>query len=130
MERRQFVREKINVLGLFYIQDTEPSKSEFAGMIFDVCEMGISIKVTDSKYFPIVDTIDTGTIIKFYFCDEHFYFKELKRHEIVGDATVVWKERTDDSISLGCRTLKMYSALDTYVSEKKTLSFIERGCKL
>ena len=130
MDKRLFAREKVELLGLFYIQEAELGRSEFSGTVTDVCEIGFSFKVTDEKYYPLLENVVPGTVLRFYFGEEIEYFHELKRHEIIGKATVIWAEEREGCFCYGCKTMKMYSALEKYVSEKKTISFIKRGCNL
>ena len=121
-----YQREKLNIDGLFYIQDAEFGKREFSGTIINISECGIAVKVYDERYIPIADELSIGAEVRFLFVDEYELFKEQRTAHVEGTARVVRKEKNQDALIVGCEIRGRKESVEKYVSDRKLISFYKR----
>lgn len=124
MEKRQYQREVINCIGLFYIQGGEYGKIEFDGVVTDISENGMAIKIVEPKCIMIADEVQVGTELKFCFIDKYEIFRETKNVDITGIATVVRKDKNADRLIIGCTFRGDRRKIEQYVSDKKMITFM------
>lgn len=129
MEKRWYQREKLNIDGVFFIQGAKIGKIEFVGMIKDISEGGLAIRVKDEQYIDIADEAEIGTTIRYFFIDEYEVFGEQKNPQLVGDVTVVRKSKEHGELILGCTINYLSSDLESYISDRKVLAFFDKGCQ-
>lgn len=130
MEKRQYQRENIDCLGLFYIQGGEYGKIEFDGIVINVSEGGMAIKVVKSESLAIADEVQVGTELKFCFIDRYELFHEIKDVNVSGMATVVWIDKNDERLIIGCEFHGDCKKLERYVAERKMITFMAGGYHL
>lgn len=129
MEKRLYRRENVNIEGLFYIQGAELGKIEFIGKVKNISEGGIAIEVVREEDISIADNVVFGTEIKFLYLDEYNLLEKKKSIHVEGVATVIRKEKKDNSLIIGCSFRRISPELEQYISDKKLVSFFSTGCR-
>lgn len=123
MENRMYQRVKLNIDVLCYIQGAPAGKVEFSGIVINISECGIAIKVSDERYVAVIDDASIGTEFRFLFVDEYELFKEEKTVHVEGTARIIRKEETPGGILIGCEIRGRKESVEKYVSDRKLISF-------
>ena len=129
-DKRRYLREKVNVLTNFYIVGGEYGKVEFSGLIANISEVGILIKVEDSAFIEVAKTAGVGRDIRFIGIDNYEIFKEKRVGYLEGTAKVIWTREEDGIYLMGCEIINLPRKLEKYILDRKVIGFHNRGCRL
>jgi len=122
MEKRKHQRTKVDVEGIFMHTQGNTVFSEFSGTIDDISEGGVKLVINNPS--EVSDSINIGSTIHFTGTDEYVLGGENRISLVEGNATVVRKEVSEEKIVLGCMLDSLPNALEDYIRDKKTSSFL------
>lgn len=125
MENRYFSRIIVDIPCVCIEKFGDQSTLEFAGIIHDISESGIQVRIDKNKYNSLADRMEAKDIISFQAHDEYVIVSVNHEDVIQGDAEVVWINSTSDNMSFGCRTNKVLPEYLSYVKNKKIALFLE-----
>lgn len=113
----------------FIIRDNEPGMREFNGIIEDISEGGIRIRVTNEQFKDAVSTIKEGSVITFQSYDEYKLYQELRQEVFMGEVEVLRVEKSATEMVFGCIFVRLTKDLEEYIKNKKVSVFIANNCK-
>lgn len=113
----------------FIIRDNEPEMREFNGIIEDISEGGIRIRVTNEQFKDAVSTIKEGSVITFQSYDEYKLYQELRQEVFMGEVEVLRVDKSATEMVFGCKFVRLTKDLEEYIKNKKVSVFIANNCK-
>lgn len=125
MDRRYYGRTHIGVISNFIIKDNPLGLREFNGVIENMSEGGILIRVDMDCFGAAVDSITEGMIIYFQTYDEYELFGQHKEDIITGEVEVIRVEQGEDVKLFGCKMKKLSPELNQYITNKKMSVFMK-----
>lgn len=123
MENRSYPRERINIQCAFFVEGAENEKREFTGIIGDLSEGGMKVKVISPEDVAKISEVCVGTKIKFQSVDEYTLMKEVRCDILEGELTVVRISHTGNDIVIGCKIVELSPELEEYLGNKRLVSF-------
>lgn len=128
-DRRRYAREPLNLLCSFYLKDENDSKHEFYGLLSNISEGGIGIFVSkeSTDNYNEARKVIVGNVLSFQTFDEYKLFNEEHHDVITGEVHIVRINSNDEGIILGCEFKKMNQNMETYIRNKKVISFISKS---
>lgn len=130
MEKRLYQRVLVGLISNFIIKENEPGFREFNGIIEDLSENGIRIRIEDQSYLHIVEKIKVGDKILFQSIDEYEMYGDTRTDIFSGEARVIRKSSDDGNVIVGCKIDKSSDEYSEYVKNKKMALFMKRGCNM
>lgn len=125
MERRGCPRIKISADGVFYLGDKQIHVREFTGIVDDISESGLKIRLTEPVSEELLQNLSIGKEVRFQIVDEFELMGELKDDIISGAATIMRTEQSDSKYCIGCKFNAPSAELLYYVTDRKTYSFLQ-----
>lgn len=124
MERRDYPRINISADGVFILKSQETMQHEFSACVSDISESGFKITLDKSDNSSILYKLNVDDMLGFNIVDSYDLFGEEVDTILDGTAIIKRRINTNDSIILGCRFYNPSEELITYVTNKKTASFM------
>lgn len=125
MERRDYSRIKVSAEGAFFVQENGKNIYDFSGIIDNVCEGGICIKLEKTDYKQIRDYLEIGKHISFQALDEKGYGVNHETGVFKGKVTVVRVDEDDDLVLVGCKIAGDCQEFQDYVKGKKIYMYMQ-----
>ena len=125
MDRRLYRRITINAEGVFILDNNEISHREFPGVIEDISEGGIKIKMVKDEADHILPHLKTGSYLHFLATDDYTLFGNVNSAIISGQVEVLRQDTINNLITLGCKFKKYTSELLDYVSDRKLSIYVD-----
>lgn len=125
MERRVYTRIKVGADGAIFLQESEKSICEFAGIVDNVCEGGLGIILKNSDGNPDYNFLDIGQKISFHAYDNNGFNIEEAEGAFYGSAKIVRKSVVPDGLYLGCEIDLRSDDFQDYVKGKKVYLYVK-----
>jgi len=123
VENRFYTRITVNVPSAIYITFKDHTRMELNGVIRDISEGGVQIRIDMSDYANLVGRLTNGDNIRFQAVDEYQMLSDTKEDIIEGTGEVVWISTTENEIAFGCKAKKVLPEYLTYIKNKKLSLF-------
>lgn len=124
MERRDYPRINISADGVFILKNDDTMYHEFSACISDISESGFKITLEKPNNSSILYKLNVDDMLSFNMVDKYKLFDEDVETILDGTAIIKRKINKDDCVILGCRFYNPSEELISYVSDKKTASFM------
>lgn len=128
VERRNYRRVVVSLDSCFIIKDNEPGYREFNGVIEDLSECGIKIRVEDQRFAKIAGELSIGDKITFQSIDEFEMFNEMHTEVFSGEAEIVRIDSTSNELVIGCKVFSSSNEFNEYVKNKKMALYMSKCC--
>lgn len=126
MERRYYQRVDVLAESTFIIPKKEFGKSEFNGIIENVSESGICIRVHDPKYFSIIAEMEIGETIRFQAVGKYRLYDENRESVFSGEISIARVNDVDGDKIIGCKIIRHTPELDSYIDNMCLSQFMDR----
>ena len=123
MDNRNYSRIIVDVPSCIYITLNDYTKIDIEGIIHDISESGIQVRVNSDSYDEMAKILSAGDVISFQAVDEYNVLNENKVDIVGGVAEVIWLNVDEKEIVFGCRTNKVLPEYLSYVKQKKLSLF-------
>lgn len=102
---------------------------EFIGIIEDISEGGIRIRVNEEHFKEAVSTIKKGSIITFQSYDEYKLYQQIKEEVFSGEVEVLRVDNTPNGLFFGCKFVRLTKELEEYITNRKISVFVANNCR-
>lgn len=127
MEKREYPRLLLNKEAVFFINNSNIAIHEFSGIIDDISEVGIRIKLNKEENKEIIKVLQIDTELTFSTVDILSYNEKEEFKYISGNVKIVRIEELDNNVFIcGCKIINPDKDILKYLDDKRTYNYLHR----
>lgn len=123
MDRREYHRFRGSLECNIYFKNRDIDYKEFSGLIEDISEVGLRIKIDTKDNVDFVNNITVGDSIMFQSAEEKQIHNEEKITVLIGEARVLRIEEEKEFIKIGCAIVSVIPEYYKYIRYREMQIF-------
>lgn len=118
MDRREHQRIVVGLECNFYFKNRDTDSKEFCGVIEDISEAGLRLRICEKSNSDFVKKANVGDYILFQSADEYTRANRPQIDVLIGEAKITRIENKNEHVLIGCSIVDKIKGYDDFINRK------------